>query len=112
MLSGSPVAYQAFIESARYAAEQRNYYWQYERETVDDKTIRVATGVGPYPKKGDKITDQPAHDGGKNFGRLARYGIMGTYVAEMKNTPLRGIPVNAWLGFFHRFAKEAPARQD
>jgi hypothetical protein len=28
ILSGSPVVYSPFLESARYAAEQRNYYWQ------------------------------------------------------------------------------------
>lgn len=112
VLSGAPVVYAPFLELARYAAEQRNFYWQHERETKADVTITLATGVTPYPRKSDPISDRPAHDAGGNFGRLARYGIMSGYVAEMKQTPLRGIPVSAWLGFFHRYAAEAPATQD
>ena len=66
----------------------------------------MASGVGPYPKKSEQISDR-THDPGGNFGRLARYGIMGTYVAEMKKTPLRGIPVEAWLTFFKKYADES-----
>lgn len=29
VLSGTPVAYRPFIELAKFAAEQRNYYWQH-----------------------------------------------------------------------------------
>lgn len=99
--------YAPFLELAKYAAERRNFYWQHERTTDGDATITLATGVGPYPKKSDPISDRPAHDAGGNFGRLARYDIMGTYVAEMKQTALRGIPVGAWLRFFQRYADEA-----
>jgi hypothetical protein len=107
VLSGAPVVYAPFIEIAKYAAAQRNSFWQHERKAGADSTITLATGVGPYPKKSDPISDRPAHDVGGNFGRLARYRIMSTYIAEMKQTALRGIPVSAWLNFFHRYADEA-----
>jgi hypothetical protein len=68
-------------------------------------SITLAAGVAPYPKKSDPISDR-THDPGGNFGRLARYGIMGDYVAEMKQTTLRGIPVSAWLNFFRTYARE------
>jgi len=107
VLSGTPVAYAPFLELARYCAEQRNYYWQYERDTKANASVTLATDVGPYPKKSDQIADR-THNPSGNFGRLARYQIMSAYVAEMKQMPLRGIPVEAWLRFFRRFAVEQP----
>lgn len=112
VLAGIPVAYAPFLESAQYAAEQRNFYWQYEREAKTGASVSLASGVGPYPKKSNPISDRAANDAGGNFGRLARYGIMGEYVREMKQMPLRGIPVSAWLTFFHRHALEDPATQN
>lgn len=106
VLSGSPAAYTPFIESARYCAEQRNYYWAHQRETKGDTSITLSDHATPYPSKSDPISDRPASDGGGNFGRLARYGIMSEYVARMKRTQLRGIPVEAWLQFFHNHARD------
>lgn len=110
ILSGSPVVYAPFLELARYCAEQRNYYWQYQRQTRREATVTLATGVGPYPRKSEQIADRTSDPGG-NFGRLARYGIMSAYVSEMKQTALRGIPAEAWLTFFRRYADQ-PATQD
>lgn len=36
VISGSPILYEPFIESARYAAEYRNYHWQHLRGTDED----------------------------------------------------------------------------
>src|SRR5258708_1938649 len=105
VLAGSPVAYAPFVELARYCAAQRNHFWKHVRTTTADSTITLATGVGPYPKKSDPITDR-THDPGGNFGRIARYGIMNAYVQEMLATPLAGIPVSAWLPFFKKFARD------
>ena len=112
VLAGTPVVYAPFVELARYASEQRNFYWQHEREARGTMTIVLASGVGPYPRKSDQISDRPNADAGGNFGRLARYGIMSEYVTEMKRTPLRGIPVAAWLDFFRRHAAESPEPQN
>jgi hypothetical protein len=100
VLSGSPVTYTPFIESARYCAEKRNYYWEHERATTADKTITLASHASPYPKKTDPISDRAVSDGGGNFGRMARYGVMDSYVPELKTTHLCGIPASAWLSFF------------
>lgn len=105
VLSGTPLTFRPFIESSRFAAEQRNYYWEHERETTGNRTIALESGIGPYPTKGDKISDKPASDSGGNFGRLARYGIMKAYVDEMLSTPVRGVSVKAWLNFFHSHAE-------
>jgi hypothetical protein len=105
VLSGSPIAYSPFLESAKFCAEQRNYYWEHGREAQGDRTITLAVGIGPYPRKSDQISDRANHDPGGNFGRLARYGIMNQYVTDMMRTPLAGIPVSAWLAFLRAHAR-------
>jgi hypothetical protein len=67
VLSGSPVVYRVFVDSARYFGERRNYYWQYERQTSQDTSILLATDVAPYPAKSAPIADRPAHDAGGEF---------------------------------------------
>ncbi|MFQ5913169.1 MAG: hypothetical protein ACE5JS_08300 [Nitrospinota bacterium] len=106
VLSGSPEVHPVFIDLARFAAEQRNYYWKYERETQEDRGIEFAKGVGPYPAKADKISDRPKSDRGGNFGRLARYGIMSEYVKQTMLARIRGISAREWLAFFRKHAKE------
>ncbi|HEV3136410.1 MAG TPA: hypothetical protein VGZ26_00875 [Pirellulales bacterium] len=106
VLSGTPAVYHPFIELAHFAALQRNYYWQHERQAQGDSTVILATGIGPYPSKGDKISDRAVSDAGGNFGRLARYAIMKDYVEGIMATELRGVPVKDWLAFFTKHAKE------
>ena len=106
VLAGSPVIFAPFIETALYCAQQRNYYWQYERAAGSDSSITIPNGVRPYPLKSDQISDKPAHDGGGNFGRIARYGIMNEYIARMKATRVRGIEVSDWLKFLELHASD------
>ena len=101
VLSGSPVAFEPWVESAKYAAERRNYYWEYERETDGDPGITLAQGVAPYPEaKADKIADKADDDRGRNIGRIARYKIMDEYRSRMLNTGIRGVSARKWLTFF------------
>lgn len=106
ILAGSPVVYPVFIDLARYTAEQRNYYWQYERGARSDTQITLAPGATTYPIKSDKISDKAVDPGG-NFGRLARYGIMEEFVQTTMSAPVRGLAAKEWLTFFKRGADEA-----
>jgi len=106
VLAGSPIVYPVFIDLACYTAEQRNYYWQYERSATGRREVALATGATTYPVKSDKISDK-ADDSGGNFGRLARYGIMEEFVRTTMETPVRGVPAREWLGFFKRGIREA-----
>lgn len=106
ILSGTPVAYRPFVELAKFAAEQRNQYWQYERHTTSNPKVKLSQGVTPYPNKRDPIADKAESDSGGNFGRLARYGIMKEYVEDMMQTIIRGVSVKAWLDFFHQHSKD------
>lgn len=101
ILAGSPVLFRPFVESALYCARKRNHYWLHERQVRDSPgTINSPSGVLPYPASKSNISDQPTKDGGGNFGRLARYGLMDDYIAEMQATLVRGIAVSDWQAFF------------
>ena len=103
VLSGMPVTYKPFVTQARYAAEYRNYWWANVRRTTTDTSIAVPEEVNPYPAKSDPVTDRPSRDGGGNFGRLAKIGIMDEYIAEILNLPLSGIPAKSWIDFLKQF---------
>ena len=47
----------------------------------------------------DKTNYKPKNDGGNNFGRLARTGIMSDFVTETLMTDILGIPANNWRLF-------------
>lgn len=103
VISGSPILFEPFIESARYAAEYRNYHWQYIRETKQHTGIEIQKGVGPYPSKSDQILDKPHSDGGGNFGRLARTGMMDSYMQKLDHVQLCGIKTVYWRQFLKAF---------
>jgi hypothetical protein len=107
VISGRPKIFPAFIESARYVAQYRNYHWQHVRGTSADSGITVPGGITPYPAKSDASTDAPASDKGNNFGRIARTGIMDIYMAQITATPLCGIKSSHWLDFFKLFHQDA-----
>ena len=106
ILAGAPVLFRPFVQPARYCALKRNHYWQFERETTSDTDIDTPLGVTPYPAARDHISDHPRNDSGGNFGRLARYGIMNSYMAEMLNQQVRGIAASDWVNFFIKHGSE------
>lgn len=100
VLSGAPVAMTPWVESARHTAEYRNHWWQHVRETRADASIASPSGVTPYPTKDMRIADVPAHDGGSNFGRLARVtGLMDDFIASALQTEIAGVPAQHWVAF-------------
>jgi hypothetical protein len=103
VISGSPILFEPFIESAKYAAAYRNYHWQYIRETRQDTGIEIRKGVHPYPSKSDQILDKPHSDGGGNFGRLARTGMMDSYMQKLDDVQLCGIKTVYWRQFLKAF---------
>lgn len=103
VLSGSPVTYKPFVTQAKYAAAYRNYWWSNIRRTNSNSGIASPTGVNPYPSKSDQVTDKPARDGGGNFGRLARTGLMDEYIGETLKLRLSGIPAQDWIDFLRKF---------
>lgn len=102
VVAGTPVIFKPFIASARYVAEYRNYWWQEVRKAKAVTTIRSPRNVHPYPKGREKIADLPREDPGRNFGRIARIGIMDDYVSDCNEIALLGIKVAKWREFFRQ----------
>lgn len=102
VISGSPIVYDPYVESARFAAEYRNYHWRYLKQARIDRTIRSPEDVHPYPSKADPIGDVSVGDQG-NFGRFSRTGIMDEYLAQMKRRMLCGVRIEHWLLFMQAF---------
>ena len=103
VISGSPILFEPFVESARYAAEYRNYHWQTLRQTTQESSIDIPSGVSPYPSKSQQILDRARSDGGGNFGRLARSGLMNPYMEKLENLQLCGIKIVYWRQFLKAF---------
>ena len=111
VVSGSPVVFDPFIESARYAAEYRNYHWTSVRKTNQDVGIAVPSSISPYPSKADQILDKPASDRGGNFGRLARTGLMDNYIRALDNVMLCGIEAIYWREFLGIFRENTSSKE-
>lgn len=118
VLSGDPVVYAPFVESARRAADTRNDYWRIYRRENDvaagkdrGENYYVVTspqGLRPYPAPKSNISDKPAQDSGSNFGRVARAkGLMDEYVAEALQARVSGIEARHWVAFFKAYAEGA-----
>jgi hypothetical protein len=106
VLSGAPKLLGPFVVEARYAAQQRNYYWENLRKTKGPKArVTPAQHQQPYPDKGDKFNDKPVSDEGKNFGRVARSRIMDDFITTLMLQPLSGIPARYWQSFLKIFAE-------
>jgi len=103
VISGSPILFEPYIESAQYAAAYRNYHWQALRQTSQDTYIEIPTNVNPYPVKADHILDRARSDSGGNFGRLARTGMMDSYMQKLNDVQLCGIKTLYWRQFLKAF---------
>ena len=105
IVSGTPRLLRPFVTEARYAAEERNHYWQVKRDvTGQGSQINLATHQTPYPVKADQANDLAIQDTGNNFGRVARSGLMAAFISSMMNLPAAGIPLGAWQRFIKIFA--------
>ncbi len=110
VLSGSPVAAEPFVESARWAAEYRNYYWQHTRGAApgSDRSIVAPVGAAPYPAKVDEVLDQAVDDAGGNFGRVARSpGLMKDFIARSNELEVLGIRIQDWHRFLRSHSDQA-----
>ena len=108
VISGSPRLLSPYVELARYAAEYRNYYWQQSRiRSGKNPTIRKPPEEyrRPYPTSKQEASDEAEDDKGRNFGRVARAGILDEYVATIKDQEYLGIKIRHWISFFKAIAE-------
>lgn len=109
VVAGSPKLLTPFVAEAKFAAQLRNYHWQnYRSSKGGNAGITLATHRTPYPgQKTDQSSDRADGDGGGNFGRVARYGLLDGFVDSTHKHIAAGIPVKAWLKFFKVFSDSA-----
>ncbi|HEB93142.1 MAG TPA: hypothetical protein ENI94_06685 [Gammaproteobacteria bacterium] len=113
VVAGAPKLLNPFLTEARYAAELRNWYWRDMRiRNGGNPGITLAKHQTPYPStKVDQCSDRADVDGGGNFGRVARYGLMSDWIRSIAQQHVSGIPVIAWLSFFKLFSDKADLDQ-
>lgn len=107
VISGRPRIYSPYIESAKFAAEYRNYHWKTMRGEGKNSEIVIPADAEPYPRKADATNDKPQEDQGGNFGRIARTGMMADYLERMLLQHVCGIRATYWLEFFKIFHQDA-----
>lgn len=109
VLSGTPVVLDPWSESARYAAEYRNYHWSNVRRIGKGGSpdIKRPPNPRPYPKKADLVADSAVVDAG-NFGRIARTGIMNQFIASALTEEVCGVAATLWIDFFASVEKGPP----
>ena len=114
VISGKPKLLQPIIVEARYAAQMRNYHWEFVRDTqaaLKDRGVAVAAHVGPYPVKNNNYSDRAVKDGGSNFGRIARCGVINDDVKSRLNEVALGIPLSAWQRFLSIFSEQSDSAE-
>lgn len=110
VIAGQPALMRPFVTEAKYAARLRNYYWTHIRRGSGKKGVVPATHRQPYPgQKTDQISDRAEEDGGGNFGRVSRYGLMDAFIKNILKEEASGIPVNAWITFLKIFSDSGRA---
>lgn len=108
-VAGSPKLLTPFVGEAKHAAQLRNFHWKTVRIAKGGNAgITLATHRAHYPaQKTDQSSDRADDDGGGNFGRIARYGLLDTFIEATHKHLVSGIPVKAWLKFFTIFSDSA-----
>jgi hypothetical protein len=100
-----------WIEQARYAAEWRDYWWQYvrnSRDTVEERAVEQPDYAAPYPSKADLSSARPVKDRGDNFGRLPRCKpLMDDFTASTLEQEILGIAARDWVAFLLAHAESA-----
>lgn len=102
-VAGEARVVEPWIESARYAAEWRDYWWEHIREAKDashSRAIHHPPNASPYPTKAEHVLAVPDYDGGNNYGRLPRCRpLMDDFLERTRLHEVLGIPVDAWFSF-------------
>ncbi|MGV7277020.1 hypothetical protein PJJ83_07940 [Mycobacterium kansasii] len=98
-VSGVAQVTEPWVESARFAAEYRDWWWQNIKRSEGSREIHYPPDAAPYPSKADFVVAKPEYDP-DNFGRLPRCkGLMDVFVERSNATPILGIPAEDWSKF-------------
>ena len=107
VISGVPQLSPPYVELAQYVAEFRNYHWEFVMSHRKSARVLLSSANRPYPTKADEISDRAEDDSGRNFGRIARTGIMDDFGDQAGNRLLSGTPARHWRRFLKIFTEAA-----
>ncbi|MFM9876677.1 MAG: hypothetical protein ACKVOG_02345 [Rhodoglobus sp.] len=99
-VAGTAQVVEPWVESAVFAANWRDHWWQHVRRTTADTAITYPESASPYPTKAELVLATPAYDGGNNFGRLPRCKpLMDEFLSRTLQYDILGIPAENWYRF-------------
>lgn len=104
VMSGTPTVRVPGVWSALHAASYRNHWWTHLRRARSSSAIASPEDARPYSGRAS-TSDRPASDQGRNFGRIARIGIMKPWIREQQVLPIAGIPTKNWIAFLRQHAE-------
>lgn len=107
VISGVPRLAEPYVELARFVADYRNYHWEHVMSHRESSRITLSSAGEPYPSKTDEILDKAESDAGRNFGRIARTGLLDRFCDAASDRLLSGIPARYWRRFFKTFTETA-----
>jgi hypothetical protein len=117
VVAGTPQVAAPWVDQARFAAEWRDYWWEFLRGNPNKEPQKLR-GVKPaaspvvYPSKADLVSQTPISDGAGNFGRLPRCKpLMDSFLESALSMDLLGIEAASWQAFF-KAHKEKPDPKD
>jgi hypothetical protein len=114
VVSGTPKLLFPYIESGKYAAEYRNFYWAKSRENSARNTSIIRPPEEhrhPYPQSKVEASDKAENDKGNNFGRIARAGLLDEYLLRVKAVDYLGIKVSHWMKFFKAMSENKTSEE-
>jgi len=103
--NGKFVTLPPYTEMAKYAAQYRNYHWM-TRSTDSSTEIVSPTKAIWHPKHNERVSDKPVYDGGNNFGRFARSGVMDEWLKTFDETKIKDKTVAEWRKILYQRVKE------
>ncbi|MEB0286148.1 hypothetical protein QN355_06245 [Cryobacterium sp. 10S3] len=107
-VAGTAQVTEPWVESARYAAEYRDYWWEHIRKAQSAAGVTYPPNAHPYPNKADLVSAVPDRDGGGNFGRLPRSKpLMDDFLERTLREEVLGIPVRDWALFLRTHSDTA-----
>lgn len=99
-VAGTAQVVEPWVANARYAAQWRDHWWQFVRQTQDAPGIYHPPDASPYPVRAGLVDAVPHDEGGHDFGSLAHCTpLMDDFLDRVSRHELLGIAVRDWYLF-------------
>lgn len=108
--AGTAQVIEPWVANARFAAQWRDHWWQFVRQTRDAPGIYHPPDASPYPTRAELVDAVPDDDDGHDFGSLAHCKpLMDDFLARTSRHEILGIAVRSWYLFLRVHSDTANA---